>query len=460
MIIQNGNLVLEDGICLADLRIVDGKIAKIASQIPPQEGESVLDAQGKYILPGGVDVHTHFDMPAGNCHTSDDFYSGTLAAIIGGTTTIIDFAECQNPQYLQEGLDSWHHKAKNKSYCDYGFHMTLSCWNNEMPEQVQSMIAQGVTSFKAYTAYKGSMGVGDRELFEMMECLERENAVLCVHCENGDVLEALQEKYRALDAADIRNHPRSRPNLVEKEAVSRVLDIAALTGVQIYIVHVSAKESIAVIEQAKKERRGVYAETCPHYLLLQDDCYALPNFEAAKFVMSPPLRKKEDSTALWNALKDETIDSLSTDHCSFYFKGQKELGLEDFTKIPNGIPGVEHRVSLMLSEGLAQGIPLEQLVRLLSTNPAKIFGLYPQKGVLAEGSDGDILIVSKDAPYRITAETSLQKSDYTPFEGFTSFIRVEDVFLRGCHLVKKGELLHQPPSGEYLYRQPIQKTNG
>lgn len=326
MLIKRGFLVQEDSLRQADLRITDGKISQIAPELTPFSEEEVVDASGKYLFPGGVDVHTHFDMPAANCNTVDDFASASYAAITGGTTTVIDFAECVQPDCLAEGLETWHKKADGNSYCDYGFHMTLACWKDGMEEQVRQMMAQGISSFKAYTAYKGVMGVDDTQLYQMMECLQRMGAVLCVHCENGEVLDYLQQKYKKTDAANVAFHPLSRPNLVEKEAISRVLDFAAMTGVTVYLVHVSTNEAVQVIAEAKRRGQNVFAETCPHYLLLDDSLYHLPDFEAAKYVMSPPLRKPQDQQALWEGLANQVIDTVSTDHCSFTFHEQKALG--------------------------------------------------------------------------------------------------------------------------------------
>lgn len=452
MVIKNGIVVQEESVCPADIRVVDGKIQQIAPNIQPLPEEQVIDATGKHLLPGGVDVHTHFDMPAANCYTADDFASASYAAIAGGTTTVIDFAECEKPDCLQEGLSTWHKKADGKSYCDYGFHMTLACWHEGMEEQVKQMMEEGISSFKAYTAYKGVMGVEDTALYQMMECLQRMGAILCVHCENGEVLDYLQAKYKRIDPANVGFHPLSRPNLVEKEAVSRVLDFAAMTGVTVYIVHVSTKEATQVIELAKSKGQKVFAETCPHYLLLDDALYKLPDFESAKYVMSPPLRKQADQQALWSALNNHTIDTVSTDHCSFTFHEQKVLGKEDFTQIPNGIPGVEHRLELMLTHGLKQGMSLTDLCKNLSSNPARIFGMYPQKGVLAVGSDADIVIANLQQTHTITAKTSVQKTDYTPFEGMVSTVSIENVFLRGEQVVNSKKVVAEQPTGKFIKR--------
>lgn len=453
MVIKNGIIVNGSTCSQCDMRISEGIICEIKKEIVPEENEEVIHADGKYILPGGIDAHTHFDMWTGKLKTSDDFLTGTRAAVAGGTTTVIDFAECDEGQVLQNGLDEWHRKADGNAYCDYGFHMTVSDFDDTTKAQMQSMIEQGIRSFKAYTAYKDGIGVEDKALFQIMECVQELDGVLCVHCENGDVLEYLQKKLKERNASDIRNHPKSRPNLVEKEAVSRVIDMAAMTGATVYIVHTSTGEAEEVIRHAKEQNQSVYAETCPHYLILDDSLYELPEFESAKYVMSPPLRKKADQKWLWKGLKDGTIDTVSTDHCSFFYKGGKELGRDDFTKIPNGIPGVEQRMELMLHYGAKHGLSLSDIVRVTAENPAKIFGLYPQKGVLQEGSDADFILIEEEKPHVISAKTQKQHVDYTPYEGICVGKRMEQVFLRGTLVYDRGLFCAEKPGGKFLHRK-------
>ena len=307
MLIKNGIIVTEDGRFEGGLRIRDGKITAVGTELEPEGEEEVLDAEGAYILPGGVDVHTHIDMPAGECMTSDDYLTGTRAAVMGGTTTVMDFPEYDEGETLMDGLNCWRKKSEGRAYCDYGFHMTVSGWDEGMKEQLVRMKEQGITSFKAYTAYQDGIGVYDEQLFGILQEMKELDTLLCVHCENGDVLRRLQRQLREENASDIRNHPKSRPNLTEKEAVSRVIDFAAMADVPVYIVHVSTKEAAEVIRQAKQRGQRVYAETCPQYLLLDESLYDLPGFESAKYVLSPPLRTKADQEALWKALADGSL---------------------------------------------------------------------------------------------------------------------------------------------------------
>ena len=451
MLIKNGIIVTEDGRLEGGLRIRDGKITAVGTELEPEGEEEVLDAEGAYILPGGVDVHTHIDMPAGECMTSDDYLTGTRAAVMGGTTAVMDFPEYDEGETLMDGLNCWRKKSEGRAYCDYGFHMTVSGWDEGMKEQLVRMKEQGITSFKAYTAYQDGIGVYDEQLFGILQEMKELDTLLCVHCENGDVLRRLQRQLREENASDIRNHPKSRPNLTEKEAVSRVIDFAAMADVPVYIVHVSTKESAEVIRQAKQRGQRVYAETCPQYLLLDESLYDLPGFESAKYVLSPPLRTKADQEALWKALADGTIDAVSTDHCSFRFHGQKDLGKEDFTRIPNGTPGIETRMELMLEYGSRRGIPLEKLVSLLCTEPARLFGLHPVKGTIRAGGDADLVIVRGDAPHRISAGTLCQDVDYTPFEGFEVTYQIQDVFVKGIQAKRKGEWVMEKPEGRFLF---------
>ncbi|MFT4004673.1 MAG: dihydropyrimidinase [Lacrimispora sp.] len=453
MIVKGGTAVMENGEKRADIRVKDGVIVEIEENIIPEAGEESVDAWGCLVLPGGIDAHTHFDMPAAECRTSDDFFTGTRAAIMGGTTTIIDFAEFQKGERMQDGLDLWHEKADDRSYCDFGFHMTVPQWQEKTGEEIRSMIRQGITSFKAYTAYQDGIGVHDKELYPIMECIRETGALLCVHCENGQVLEYLQKEYIKKNPGDIRNHPLSRPDLVEKEAVSRVIDFAEMTGARVYIVHVSTREAEQVIRRAKERGVDIYGETCPQYLLLDESCYELPGFESAKYVLSPPLRKKDNQTALWQGLREGVLDTVSTDHCSFSYEEHKLLGKEDFTRIPNGIPGVEHRMELMLHYGEQQGMSPGMIVRVTAESPARIFGLYPRKGVIEVGSDGDLVVVEPDSPHVISARTQHQQVDYTPYEGFWVKKKIRHVLLRGQAAVKGGQLVQKVPGGRFLKRE-------
>lgn len=450
MLIKNGIVVNADGRAQADVRIENGKVVTVATDLQPYGAEEIMDVKGAFILPGGVDVHTHIDMPAGECTTSDDYLSGTKAAVMGGTTTVMDFPEYDEGETLQDGLNCWHKKSGGRAFCDYGFHMTVSGWEEGTKEELARMKEQGITSFKAYTAYQDGIGVYDEQLFLILQEMKKLGTLLCVHCENGDVLRCLQRQLKEKDASDIRNHPKSRPNLTEKEAVSRVIDLAVMADVPVYIVHVSTREAAEVIRQAKKNGHKVYAETCPQYLLLDESRYELPGFESAKYVLSPPLRTKADQEALWQAIADGTIDVISTDHCSFRFHGQKDLGREDFTRIPNGIPGIETRMELMLEYGTRRGLSLEKLTALLSSEPARIFGMYPEKGTVKEGSDADLIIVREGLAHRITGETLSQDVDYTPYEGFEVTYQIQDVFVKGIQAKKEGKWVMERQEGRFL----------
>ncbi|MGO5053056.1 dihydropyrimidinase [Lachnospiraceae bacterium LCP25S3_G4] len=453
MIIRGGLIVNHNQKMLGDIRVEHGIITAIEEVLIPKQGEDIEDVTGCYVLPGGIDVHTHFDMPAAECKTSDDFYTGTKAAIAGGTTTILDFAEPDLDASLQQGLDTWHHKADGNAFCDYGFHMTVSRWDDTMGEQMQSMINQGVTSFKAYTAYKDSLGVEDEELEQILRTTKQIGGLLCVHCEDGEFLEELQQKLKEKDPGNIYNHPLSRPNIVEQRAIQKVIKMAKQLDAPLYVVHVSTKEGLMEIKHAKELGDTIYAETCPHYLLMDERKYKLPGFESAKYVISPPLRSQQDRLALWKGIRGKYIDTIATDHCSFFYKGQKELGKCDFTRIPNGIPSVEQRLQLMYHFGEKNGVTIEEMVNLTATNPAKIFGIFPKKGIIQVGSDADLVIIKQGAKYEISEDNQYQQVDYTPYEGVIVTKRIQAVFLRGEKIVSNGGFLNKDPMGQYIYRK-------
>lgn len=452
MIIKGAKIINGSESLRADIRIEGEKIAEIAEALLPAEGEEVISAEGLLALPGAIDAHTHFDMPCGDITTSDDFYYGTRAAVAGGTTSIIDFSEPEHGTSLWNGLERWHEKADGKSFCDYGFHMTVSRYDEKLEEEIKGMVRNGVTSFKAYTAYIGDLGVTDGDLYRILKLIKKYNGLLLIHCENGEILDERRAELGETGPSDISNHPLSRPNEVEHDAVSRLIDMARLLDTQVYIVHTGTEEALAEIEKAKAEGVKVYCETCPHYLLLTDDKYREGGFEAAKYVCSPPLRKKKDNEALLRGIKEGAVDTVSTDHCSFNFKGQKDLGKEDFRQIPNGMPGVENRVELMLTYSDRQGISLNHTVKLLSENPAKIFGLYPKKGVIAPGSDADIVLIKPQSPHELSSKTQYQRVDYNPYEGTVVDYKVQHVFLRGHQIVKSGKVDEEKLLGQFLIR--------
>lgn len=453
ILIQNGILVLPTGPIQADLRVAGGRIAELGPGLAPGASR-VIDAQERLVFPGFIDTHTHFEMNKGFPNeTADDWYTGTRAALAGGTTTVLDFAEPERGATLASALETWHGRADGAACCNYGFHMTVKDWSPSIRSELREMTAAGVTSYKVYLAYD-NLRLSDAAAYEVVKAVGAEGGVVGCHCENGDLV---TEGIRAQQAAGNLSpaaHPLSRPPAVEAEAVGRWLTIAELAGCPVNIVHLSTLRGLEAVRAARTRGQRLYVETCPQYLLLDERSYRLPGFESAKFVLSPPLREQENCAALWDALEAGEIDTIGTDHCSFRFHGAKELGREDFSKIPNGIPGVEHRPSLMYTYGVAAGrITAVDMARLLAENPARLFGMYPQKGVLAVGSDADLVIFDPNDTGRITAETQYQNVDYTPYEGMALRGRVDTVLLGGEVAVEGGRALLER-RGRYVSRGP------
>lgn len=453
ILIQNGTLICPAGPVKADLRVEGCKIAEIGPALPAGNSR-VLNAAGKLVFPGFIDTHTHFEMNKGLPNeTADGWASGTLAALAGGTTTVLDFAEPVRGASLASALDVWHSRAGGAASCHYGFHMTIKDWNPAIQRELADMDRAGVTSYKVYLAYD-NLKVSDRTALEVVRAVGELGGVVGCHCENGDLVSAGAAAQKAAGNLGPSAHPLSRPAAVEAEAVNRWLTIGELAGYPVNIVHLSTKRGLELLRMARARGQRVYAETCPQYLLLDDSRYRLPGFEGAKFVLSPPLRGLDDQAALWDGIRLGELDTIGTDHCSFHFKGVKELGREDFSQIPNGIPGVEHRPVLMYTAGVAAGrITAHQMMKLLSEQPAKLFGMYPRKGALAVGSDADIVIFDPEYTGRITAAAQRQNVDYTPYEGFEAKGRVEAVLLSGETAVENGQVT-APRRGRFVRRGP------
>lgn len=455
ILIQNGTLVLSDCLIKADLRVEGGKITGLGARLSAGDSKCI-DAAGRLVFPGFIDTHTHFEMNKGLPNeTADDWVTGTRAAVVGGTTCVLDFAEPQRGCSLSSALDTWHGRADGRASCNYSFHMTIKDWDQRIRDELPAMTAAGITSYKVYLAYD-NLRVSDAQAFEIIRAVGGQGGILGCHCENGDMVSEGIACQKALGHLTPAAHPLSRPPVVEAEAVARWLALAELAGYPVNIVHLSTLRGLEVARTARKRGQQLYVESCPQYLLLNDSKYQLPGFESGKFVLSPPLRSEADRAALWGALEHGEIDTIGTDHCSFDFDGVKTLGEDDFSKIPNGLPGVEHRPVLMYTAGVAAGrISEPQMAKALAENPARLFGMYPQKGVLAVGSDADIVIWNPDARWTITAAEQAQNVDYTPYEGMEVRGRAETVLLNG-EIVVDGGALVQERRGRFVRRGPSQ----
>lgn len=443
-LIRGGLVVTEKGAAQRDV-LIDGERISAVGQNLSGAGAEVVEAAGKLVFPGFIDAHTHMGLPVCNTVTADDFATGTRAAILGGTTCIVDFATQEKGETLELGLSHWQEKAEDKSSCDYAFHMAIGDWTHSVRQELGDMIARGITSFKVYLTYANQ--VNDRELFEILDALKALGGILGVHCENSGIIEACTAKVKAGGVTGPEGHPLSRPDEAEAEAIHRLLTIARLVGVPVVVVHLSSEKGLAEIRRARKAGQRVYVETCPQYLLLSDEEYRRPGFEGAKYICSPPLRKDSDNLALWQAVEEGEIDTISTDHCSFTMD-QKRAGEGDFTKIPGGMPGVEERPALMLS---CSELPLPRLAELMCANPAKLYGMYPRKGTIQPGSDADLVIWDPSQVRQLTAAELHTAAGYTPFEGVQVQGRAETVFLRGERVVDRGGLI-RPCRGRYVPR--------
>jgi dihydropyrimidinase len=419
LIIINGTIVNSEATLVADISISNGTIAKIGKLNPAHFPDyKIIDVQGKYILPGGIDPHVHLELPTPAGPSCDDFLNGSKAAIAGGTTFLVDFVTPSRGQSLMKAL-TFRLKESNKCLVDYTLHMGITWYDETIPEQMEWCVNEvGIKSFKAYLAYKGSIGIEYWELEQVMKKAVSLNAIVLVHCEEGDIILQNQKNFISEGKTDPLYHALSRPAEVESESVRKVIDLCRKTGCKTYIVHTSTAKSIEYVRAAKKEGLPLYCETCPQYLLLDESVYSKPLPDSLKYVISPPIRSKNDQKALWEALADGTVDVISTDHCPFNTKGQKDVGINDFTKIPNGAGGIETRLALLYTYGvLTEKISLQQFVGLTSTNAARIFELYPQKGAIEVGSDADLLIWNPESKSTISVKSQIQQCDSNIFAG-------------------------------------------
>lgn len=452
-IITNGIIATATDTYKADILIENGVISQIGTNLPKQDAE-VIDANGCYVFPGGIDPHTHLEMPFGGTVSKDDFETGTIAAAFGGTTSVIDFCITNKGEPLKKAIGEWHAKSKDKAVIDYGFHLMVSEINEDVLNELPSVISEeGITSFKVFMAYKNVLQADDETLFQTLIQAKKLGALVMVHAENGDVIDYLVKK--ALDEGKTEPiyHALTRPSEVEGEATGRAAVFTGLANSQLYVVHVSCAEAVQKIAEARNNGINIWGETCPQYLVLDQSYLEKPNFEGAKYVWSPPLREKWHQDVLWNALKSGQLQTIGSDQCSFDFKGQKDLGINDFSKIPNGGPIIEDRFSILYSEGVKKGrISLNQFVDLTSTRVAKLFGLYPKKGTIAVGGDADIVIFDPKVERTISAETHHMAVDYSAFEGMKVTGEPVSVLSRGEWVIQNKNFVGKLGAGQYLKR--------
>jgi dihydropyrimidinase len=453
VLIRGGRIVTAADDYVADLYIEDETISLIGESLD-LAADRVIDAAGKYVLPGCVDPHTHLDMPFGGTVTIDDVEAGQTSAAFGGTTCHVDFVIQPQGSTFAAALEEWRSKAAGKQLIDMGYHMAVTdLENGGTLEELATLPEQGVTSYKLFMAYKGALMVDDETLFRTMEVASQTGALVMVHAENGDVIDVLVKQALAAGNTEPLYHALTRPPEAEGEATNRAIQLAHLAGAPLYIVHVTCKEAVEPIAEARDKGWDVWGETCTQYFFNSLDDIAKPNFEGAKYVYSPPVRDKSNWDVLWNAVRTDVLSVISTDHCAFLFDGQKTLGKDDFSKIPNGGPGLENRLQMIHEFGVREGrLSLNRMVELLATNPARLFGLYPRKGTIAVGSDADIVVFDPEKQVTLSAKTHHSKSDYNLFEGTTVTGSPEVVLLRGQVLVENDELVAAPGIGQFVKR--------
>ena len=454
-LIKDGTVVTANDTLRADVLIEDETVRAIGTGLGAQ-AERVIDASGRYVMPGAVDVHTHMELPFGGTFASDDFATGTAAAAWGGTTTSVDFAVQTFGQSLHQGIEQWHKKAEGKAHIDYGFHVIVREVNEGILKEMDQLVQEGVPSFKLFMAYPGVFMLDDASIFRAMSRTASNGGLIMMHAENGGAIDVLVQRYLAEGKGDPINHGLTRPASMEGEATSRAIALARLADVAVYIVHLSSKDALDAVRAARDDGAPAFAETCPQYLYLSLDDLARPGFEGAKYVCSPPLRPQSHQADLWKGLLQDDLQLVATDHCPFHFKEQKEMGRGDFSKIPNGLPGVEDRFSLIFHGGVHSGrISLNRFVELVATAPAKMFGLYPRKGTIAPGSDADIVIFNPTVERTLSARTHHMNVDYSCYEGMTVRGLPEVVIQRGNVLVEKGAFQGKKGAGQFLRRSPF-----
>ena len=455
ILIKNGHIFTAVDSYVADILVDEGKVRTIGIDLVA-DADKTVDATGKYVIPGGIDPHTHLEFPFGGTVSSDDFRSGTIAAAFGGTTSIVDFAVQQRGHALSEALEEWHKKAEGQAAIDYGFHMIiLDLPESRLPE-LDDLVRQGVTSFKMFMAYLGAVMVDDTTIFRTMVRAANNGALVCLHAEHGHMIDVLVKEALAAGNTAPMFHAMTRPTTTEAEATHRAIRMAEVAGGPIYFVHLSCAEALQEVQAARARQRYVYAETCPHYLTLDNSMYNQEGFEGAKYVLTPPLRDSWHQAELWNGLRRNDLQVVSTDHCAFRFSDQKTMGINDFSKIPNGGPGIENRLSLIYTNGVATGLmDMNRLVEIFSTTAAKLFGLFPRKGTIAVGSDADIVVFDPDEETVISAQTHHMNVDYNLYEGMRVKGVPQVVIANGQVIIEGGEHVGAPGNGRFLKRSSM-----
>jgi dihydropyrimidinase len=454
LLIKNGLVVTATDFYTGDVFIEEDTITAVGLGLP-MKADRVIDAADRYVIPGGIDCHTHLDMPFGGTTSADDFESGTIAAAFGGTTSIIDFAIQYRGQTLHGAWETWMKKADGRAAVDYGFHMIMTEVDDQIEQEMDALVRQGVTSFKLFMAYPGVFMLDDASIFRAMMRTGKNGGTICMHAENGGVIDVLVQKALAEGKTAPKYHALTRPARAEGEATHRAIALAEIADVPVYIVHLSAAEALEIVTEARDRGLPAFAETCPQYLFLSYDNYEEPGFNGAKYVMSPPLRPRHTQDRLWRGLAFNDLQAISTDHCPFCMKEQKALGEHDFSKIPNGAPGIETRMSLVYDGGVRPGrISLNRWVELTSTSPARIFGLFPRKGTIAPGSDADIVIFNPAKKQTLSVKTLHMKVDYNPYEGREVYGVSETVISRGKVIVENGRFTGRAGAGSFIKRNP------
>jgi dihydropyrimidinase len=453
-LIKNGTVVTATDQYKGDVLVEDEKIALIGTSLDDvaHRADKVIDASGKYVLPGGIDVHTHLDMPFGGATSADDFETGTRAAAFGGTTSIVDFAIQYRGQTLHDAWEAWIKKAEGKAVVDYGFHMIITDLNDQVEGEMDALVRQGIASFKLFMAYPGVFMLDDASIFKALLRTGKNGGTICMHAENGGVIDVLVKRALAEGKTAPKYHALTRPARAEAEATHRAIALAEIADVPIYIVHLSAAEALEMVTEARDRGLPAFAETCPQYLFLSYDNYEEPDFGGSKYVMSPPLRDKAKQDQLWRGLAFNDLQAIATDHCPFCMK-EKRLGQNDFSKIPNGAPGIETRMSLVYDGGVRTGrISLNRFVELTSTSPAKIFGLFPRKGTIAPGSDADIVVFDPNRTITLSAKTLHMNVDYSPYEGRQVTGATDTVLSRGRLVIEDGKFVGHAGAGSFIKR--------